>query len=100
MSFDSCVLNHCIFYDTKLKGTYFKNSQLHQIDFGNCDLTKATFDNCDLAGATFENTILEKTDFITASNFKIDPELNKIKKAKFSKENVIGLLAKYDIKIE
>jgi hypothetical protein len=53
-----------------------------------------------LTRATFENTILENVNFKTACNFEIDPEFNRIKKAKFSIENVSGLLAKYDIKIE
>ena len=58
------------------------------------------FDNCDLARAIFANSILEKADFRTSYNFSIDPEINKIKKAKFSLTTVSGLLGKYDIEIE
>ena len=100
ISFENCVANHCIFYKTKLKKTNLKNSQLHETDFTECDLTNSTFDNCDLTRATFENTILENVDFKTAYNFEIDPEFNHIKKAKFSIQNISGLLTKYDIEIE
>jgi hypothetical protein len=43
---------------------------------------------------------LEKADFRTAFNYSINPETNRIKKAKFSKEGLNGLLDKYDIEIE
>jgi hypothetical protein len=51
-------------------------------------------------GAIFENTNLEKCDFRSAYNYVIDPQNNKIKKAKFSKEGAIGLLRAFDIVID
>ena len=69
-------------------------------DFTEADLTNSVFDNCDLAGAKFEKTILEKADLRTSHNYSIDPEINKIKKAKFSVHGITGLLDKYDIEIE
>jgi hypothetical protein len=50
--------------------------------------------------ATFDQTILEKVDFRTSYHYSIDPEVNRIKKAKFSILGVAGLLGKYDIEIE
>jgi hypothetical protein len=47
----------------------------------------------------FENTLLEKADLRTAFNYSIDPEMNRVKKAKFSIAGVTGLLDKYDIEI-
>ncbi|MEI9959311.1 MAG: pentapeptide repeat-containing protein [Ferruginibacter sp.] len=73
---------------------------MQEVDFTGCDLTEANFDNCDLTNAHFENTILEKADFRTAINFIIDPEINKIKKAKFPLSGIAGLLNKYDIAID
>ena len=98
--FESCTLNHSTFYRTKLKNTGFSNSQLIESDFSGSDLTGSVFDNCDLSGATFEDTILEKVDFRSAYNYSFDPEVNKIKKAKFSLSGIAGLLTKYDIEIE
>ena len=53
-----------------------------------------------LEGAIFERTNLESSDFRTATHFTIDPEKNRLKKAKFSKEGVLGLLKNYDIVVE
>ena len=99
-SFNNCNLTHSSFYQTKLKKTIFKNSQFHEVDFAECDLTSCVFDNCDLAKATFKNTILEKADFRTSFNYSINPEINRIKKAKFSLSGIVGLLDKYDIQID
>lgn len=97
---DNCLLNLSSFYKMKLKKLRFKNSNLSEVDFTEADLTNCSFDDCDLTGARFENTVLEKADLRTARNYSIDPELNKIKKAKFSIDGIAGLLAKYDIEIE
>jgi len=83
-----------------IKKTVFKNSQLEEVDFTDCDLASSHFENCNLAQARFENTILEKADFRTSYNYSIDPEINRIKRAKFSLNHVTGLLHKYDIEID
>lgn len=99
-SVDGCSLNHSSFYKRKLKNIILKNAQLQESDFTECDLTAAVFDNCDLTGATFDRTILEKADFRTSYNYSIDPEINQIKKAKFSLSQIAGLLTKYTIEID
>lgn len=100
VDFDNCVLNLSSFYKRKLKKINFKNSSLQEVDFTETDLSGSVFDNCDLTRAIFENTILEKADFRTSFNYSINPEKNKIKKAKFSIPGIVGLLDKYDIEIE
>lgn len=100
VDFENCILNLASFYGLKIKGTQFKDCALHEADFTTADLTSAKFDNCDLRGAQFENCILEKADFRSAYNYSFDPELNRIKKAKFSRMGVAGLLDKYEIVIE
>jgi uncharacterized protein YjbI with pentapeptide repeats len=98
-TFKNCTLNFSSFYKLKLKGILFKDCTLHEVDFAECDLTGAFFDNCDLKGTVFDRTILEKADFSTAYNYTINPENNRIKKAKFSTDGLAGLLGKYDIKV-
>jgi len=44
--------------------------------------------------------LLEKVNFLTSYNYSIDPENNRLKKAKFSMNGLAGLLGKYDIEIE
>ncbi len=98
--FDNCTLNHSSFYQTKIAKTIFDNCTLQDVDFTASDLAGAVFNNCDLLNAKFENTVLEKSDFRTAYNYSINPELNKIKKAIFSLAGIRGLLEKYNIIIE
>ena len=98
--FENCVLKLAVFYKAKLKKTGFKNCNLQETDFTEADMTAATFDNCDLQRAIFHKTILEKADFRTSFHYSIDPELNRIKKARFSRMGIVGLLDKYNIEIE
>lgn len=100
ISFENCQLNHSSFYKLNLKNTLFSDSQLQEIDFSEADLSNSVFKNCNLLLSVFERTTLDKADFRTAVNYSIDPEKNRIKKAKFSIQGVHGLLNKYDIIIE
>lgn len=99
-SFDGCQLNHSAFSKTKIKKMHFRNSQLQGVDFSETDLSGAVFEYCDLLDAVFDFSVLEGTDFRTAYNYSIDPQTNKIKKAKFSMDGIKGLLDKFDIRIE
>ena len=73
---------------------------MEDVDFGEADLTEAIFDTCNLAQSIFEYSKLAKADFQTAYNYQIDPEINALKKTKFSKEGALGLLSKYDIIVD
>jgi fluoroquinolone resistance protein len=99
VGFENCYLQHGSFYKKKMKGANFKNTRLAEVDFTECDLTKARFEGCDFAGATFDRTILEKSDFQSSFNYIIDPQVNKIKNAKFSLTGIPGLLLQYEIVI-
>lgn len=99
IGFESCVLDLSSFYKLRLKATVFESCKLQEVDFGEADLASATFDAFDLARAICKNTVLEKADFRTAYNFSIDPEINRIKKAKFSMIGLMGLLDKYGIEV-
>jgi len=100
VSFEGCLLDLVSFYKVKLKGTRFKDSKFSEADFTEADISNSAFINCDLGGAFFFHTNMEQADFRTASNYIIDPEVNRIKGAKFSISGISGLLSKYDIDIE
>ncbi len=99
VSFDHCTLKLASFYKLSLKKTHFKHCSLQEVDFTQADVSGSVFDDCDLLQAVFDNTVVEKVDFRTAFNYSLDPERNRIKKAKFSREGIVGLLDKYDIEI-
>ena len=100
MKFDNCQLSFSSFRELKIQNTQFKNCQLEETEFTSADLTGTIFTNCNLKNAIFERTNLEKVDFRTATSFYINPEESRLKGAKFSKENIQGLLEKYKIIIE
>lgn len=100
VGFVSCLLDYSAFQKKKMKKTKFKDCSIKEAHFSEVDLTSSVFENCELTNTYFQKNILEKTDFTTARNFTIDPEQNKMKKAKFSNGTLSGLLGKYDLEIE
>lgn len=100
VSFENCQLKLAVFYKLKLKKTLFRNCNLQEADFTESDLSSAVFDDSDLNRAIFHKTNLEKADFRRSFQYSIDPELNRMKKAKFSRMGVVGLLDKYNLEIE
>ncbi|MDF2382757.1 pentapeptide repeat-containing protein [Nostoc ellipsosporum NOK] len=99
VDFENCTLNFSSFGHRKMKKTSWRSCLLQEVDFTGADLSAAVFSHSTLTGSRFENTILEKTDFRTATQFSIDPEINKMKKSRFSADGALQLLDKYDIVI-
>lgn len=99
LRFDNCQLDFASFFQLKLKNTSFKDCNLLETDFTESDLTGSSFAHANLERTVFHQTNLQKVDFTTAINLSLNPELNQLKKAKFGKESVLGLLKKYDIVI-
>lgn len=100
LDFEECMLKLALFSQLKLKNTRFKNCDLQEADFTEADLTGAIFEACDLLRTTFLKSNLEHADLRSAFNYSIDPETNRLKKARFLLSQVIGLLDRYDIIIE
>lgn len=98
--FAHCNLNYTNFYRLDLKSHVFKHCTFKEADFSECNLSQSTFDNCDLTDAVFDGTNLEKCDFRSAYNYRIDPNNNRIRNAHFSLNGLPGLLGNYQIKIE
>ncbi|WP_144017280.1 pentapeptide repeat-containing protein [Ekhidna lutea] len=99
-SFESCQLDHSVFFQMKLKNIDFLNCQLVEVDFAEADLSGGKLVGCDLTNAKFDFTNLEGADLSKSSGLIIDPESNKINKAKIPLSQLSGLLAKYNIKID
>ncbi|MEM7297954.1 MAG: pentapeptide repeat-containing protein [Bacteroidota bacterium] len=99
-TFNDCQLDHSSFYQMNLRQVDFQNSKLEGVDFTESDLKGIQLKNCDLLNAKFERTILEETDFHGSFHLLLDPELNQVKKAKFSLSQLPGLLIKYNLKID
>jgi uncharacterized protein YjbI with pentapeptide repeats len=100
VSFQDCVLDYSSFANKKIPKTKFHSCSMKEVSFIGTNLTNSVFENCNLDNAVFNDTQLAGVDFRSAFNYKIDPEFNPMKKAKFSTQGIVGLLDKYDIKIE
>ncbi|MBA9076054.1 pentapeptide repeat-containing protein [Rufibacter quisquiliarum] len=100
VQFTGCSLDLAFFGKRNFKKTVFDSCSIKEANFTETDLTEASFLNCNLNGAVFQRTNLEKANLLTAVNYALDPEVNRIKKAKFSAQGALGLLAKYDIVIK
>lgn len=92
-------MDYCGFYNLQVKKTVFSSCRLLEADFTMANLTASNFVGSELSGAVFDQTVLEKVDFREAQNYRIDPELNRIKGARFDLDGLPGLLGKYGIKI-
>ncbi|MBY0425041.1 MAG: pentapeptide repeat-containing protein [Cytophagales bacterium] len=99
VQFERCMLDYSSFMNKKMMKTLFKKTTLKEVNFTNTNLDYAIFEDSELTGALFNGTSLANADLLTASNFHIDPELNTIRKAKFTTEGAIGLLEKYQLQI-
>jgi uncharacterized protein YjbI with pentapeptide repeats len=97
--FVHCQLDFSFFTKRKIKKTNFRDCSIKEANFTEADLTGSVFQNCDLWRTLFDRSNLSQVDFRTAVNFTIDPENNKLKKARFGLEGIPGLLTKYDIDI-
>ena len=100
LSFEKCMLDFSSFYQLNMSTSSFNGCRLKDVDFTQCNLSGVYLANCDLTGASFEDTNLHKADLSTAYGFSIDPQLNNVKQATFSRDGLAGLLTKYSLNIE
>jgi len=99
ISFENCNLESASFFGLKLSGTRFVQCKMSNTDFTNADIQGSDLSGSDLSDARFDNTNLEKADFRSAIGFQIDPDKNRLKKAKFNAQNALLLLEKYRLDI-
>lgn len=100
LSFENCLIRYSSFAELKLKETIFKGCTLEQVDFADADLTQADFTDCTINDCTFRSTNLTKADFRSARGYQIDPRINKVKGARFSLPDLLGLLSSFEIDVE
>ncbi len=77
----------------------FAKSEFQDCDFFEAKLSSTDFSFCKLKGSLFENCDLTKADFRNATAYSIDPNQNKLIKAKFSMPEVLTFLEPLGIEI-
>lgn len=97
--FEGCILSYAIFQELKLQDTHFIRCILQEAEFSGANLSGAVFRECDLSRAVFNHTNLEGADLSTALYYSINPNLNRLRKARFSRYGLEGLLSSFGIEI-
>lgn len=100
VGFRECLLDYAIFLNRKLKKAQFTECSMKEVHFVKCELAGTVFDQCNLELARFEANDLTQVDFASPYNLQLNPEDNKMKKARLSLHNLPGLLTKYDLVIK
>jgi uncharacterized protein YjbI with pentapeptide repeats len=95
--FQACQLDQSIFLNRRLVKAKFVECSIKSVLFIRCDMTGSTFDRCDLELAKFDDNTLNQADFSTSFNITLDPDVNRLKKAKFSLYSLPGLLTKHNL---
>ena len=96
---ESCVLNHSTFIGLNLPRISITDSMAVNVDFREADLSKADFSGSDLSDSLFLNTNLVEADLSRARNYTIAPNVNELRKAKFSLPEAMSLLYNLDIEM-
>lgn len=84
-------MEHAYTEEKTFQNTNYTQNLLTKGEYECCTFINCDFSNSDLAETIFMECVFEGC---------IDPELNRIKKARFSLGGVAGLLDKYDIEID
>lgn len=99
VSFVDCVLDACNFSDLALRKQKFVSCDVRRCVFLRTDLSDADFSHSDLDESIFHECDLRRADFSRARNYLVDPNGNKIAKAKFSLPEAVSLLRGFEIEL-
>lgn len=95
-----CKIAYGIFSGLQMSGYNLSGSALTNCLFEETDLSRANLSDCDLKGSTFDRTNLTSADLRSSTGYQIDPNTNKISKARFSYPEVLSLLKPFGVVVE
>ncbi|SEO98238.1 pentapeptide repeat-containing protein [Paenibacillus sp. OV219] len=99
LRFDECMLNHSTFIGLTLRKSEMIGCTARNVDFREVDLQESNLTRTNFAESLFSETNLTGADLSHATNYSIDPSVNRINKAKFTLPEAISLLYSMDIEI-
>lgn len=100
VNFEDCALDYSDFSRFRLKDGLLKGCSVREVNFERTDLTGADCRDSDFTGSAFSNTNLTKADFRGARGYGIDARTNRLKGAKFSLPDALGLLEALEVVVE
>jgi len=99
-SFENCVLDMSNFTGLNISHFEAYKSSFNEVWFNEANLSESVLKECDFEGAYFNNSNLYKADLRSSYGYMINPQFNKISKAKFSLPEAVSLLSGFDISLE
>ncbi|MDN3657547.1 pentapeptide repeat-containing protein [Ferruginibacter paludis] len=97
VNFKNSRISYSSFYGKNLKKMQMIDCIADEADFTNCNLIQSNFAGTDLRNAIFINTDMSQANFVNATNYSINLQNNKTKKAKFSLPQALSFLHSLDI---
>ncbi len=98
--YKKCNINLCDFSNLDIKNSQFLECEIRESDFVGANLYSSDFSGSSMSASKFQNTNLEKTNFVGAKDYYIDPRYNKLKEARFSYPEALSLLDSFGVKVE
>ena len=71
--------------------------QAKGVDFREADLSSSDMRHTDFSEAIFASTNLSRANFSHSYNYLIDAQINKVKEARFTMPEAVGLLSGLDV---
>lgn len=100
VGFEDCALDYADFSRFRLKDGLLKSCSVRDVNFSRTDLSGADCRDSDFTGSTFDETNLQKADLRGARGYGIDARRNRVKGARFSLPDALGLLEALEVKVE
>ncbi len=97
---DRCTWRICSLMDFELGKFGFSDAVFEDCIIQQCALRKADFRRARFQGTVFSRCDLREADFRGAQGYAIDLETNRLRAARFSFPEVVGLLSSLEIVIE
>ena len=99
VSFNSCELSNCSFYELTLKSLKLIHCFAKNVDFRHANLKQSTFTGSNFRDSEFFQTTLTECDFVGATEFNIDLNSNALAGAKFERFEALNLLTSLNIEL-
>jgi fluoroquinolone resistance protein len=97
IGFERCAISHSTFIGLGLRRVEIVDCVARDADFAEADLTQANCAGTDFKDSRFLHTDLTEADFTGATNYAIAPNLNVLRKTRFSLPEAMSLLYGLDI---
>lgn len=95
-----CNLSFGVFTGRDLTHCTFKDCKMEEVDLERTVCDGLAFDGCELSGAQWSGASCLKSDFRASQGLTLDPTQVRLRGARFTTENLRGLVAHHGITVD